>query len=487
LIQREGGTSMEDNKPFIHQFSTHRSDYVYDVNTNEILIINKECAKALNSIQKGEANVQAIDNNSHLSKIKANGYLSSHKFSEIIHPEDELLEFRLNSKLNMVILQVTQQCNLRCSYCPYSGGYYNREHANKKMDFETAKKAIDFYINRCLDREEISVSFYGGEPLLEFELIKKCIDYVEREAEGKKVFFNMTSNATLLTPEIVQYMQKHNIDLMISLDGPQKVHDKNRDFCGGKGTFETVIEKLEMVKNQFPDFFKTITFNCVMDLDNDFGCINEFFTSYDVIKDSNVNFSSLNDDHAKDKRDVNKEDYVAEYNYELFKLFLSKIGRLDENNVSKMVIGYYRNLQTKIFQERHTEGQRDKGHPGGPCVPGAQRLFVDIYGNLYPCERVNESSKAMRIGHIDNGFNMDKARKILNIGKLTEESCKNCWAYRFCSLCASAADDLTELSAERKSERCRGVKAGIDRMMKDYCILKENGDSFESIKLVDYI
>lgn len=478
---------MEENRPFIHQFSTHSSNYVYDVNTNEILKINKECGEILKCIQKGEIGVQAIEHNEVLNKIKAHGYLSNHRLSEIIHPEDELLEFRLNNKLNMVILQVTQQCNLRCSYCPYSGGYYNREHANKKMNFDIAKRAIDFYMNRSTDSDAISVSFYGGEPLLEFELIKKCIDYVESKAEGKKAFFNMTTNATLLTPEIVRYMQQHNIDLMISLDGPEQVHDKNRDFYGGKGTFETVVERLEMVKEQFPEFFSTITFNCVMDLDNDFGCVSEFFTSFDVIKDSHINFSSLNDDHAKDKRNVNKEDYVSKYNYELFKLFLSKIGRFDEKNVSKMVLGYYSNLQTKIFQERRTEGQREKGHPGGPCVPGAQRLFVDIYGNLYPCERVNESSKAMRIGHIDQGFYMDKARKILNIGKLTEESCKNCWAYRFCSLCASAADDLTELSAERKSERCRGVKAGIDRMMKDYCILKENGDSFESIKLVEYI
>lgn len=478
---------MEEKKPFIHEFSTYDNKYVYDVNTNKILKINKDCSDILNSIHKGEVSIEAINDNPILSKLKVQGYLSSHKLSEIIHPEDELLEFRLNSKLNLLILQVTQQCNLRCKYCPYSGGFYNREHANKKMTFETAKKAIDFYMKRCTDNGVISISFYGGEPLLEFDLIKKCIEYAEKEGECNQVFFNMTSNATLLTSEIVAYLEKHNVDLMISLDGPQQVHDKNRDFYGGKGSFETVAKNLDMIRREFPEYFKSITFNCVMDIDNDFGCINEFFTTYDVIKDSNINFSSLNDEYAKDEKIIDGEEYIAEYNYELFKMFLSKIGRLDEKHVSKMVNGYYSNLRSKVFQNRHSEIQVEKGHHGGPCVPGAQRLFVDIYGNFYPCERVNESSKAMKMGNIDEGFYIDNIRKILNIGKLTEEKCKNCWAYRYCYLCASAADNLTELSAERKSLRCKEVRQSIDKMFRDYCILKENGDSFESIELVEYI
>lgn len=476
-----------EKKPFINQFSTYDNDYVYDVNTNQIIKINKKCGEVLRAIQKGELDVQAIDKNPTLSKMKAQGCFSSHKLSEMIHPEDELIEFRLNNKLNLLILQVTQQCNLRCKYCPYSGSFYNREHANKKMNFDTAKKAIDFYINHCIDNEVISISFYGGEPLLELELIKKCIDYAEREAEGKEVLFSMTSNATLITPEVVEYMEKHNIDLMISLDGPKSVHDKNRDFYGGKGTFETVVKNIEMIRSQFPKFFKTITFNCVMDIDNNFGCINEFFTTYDVIKDSVIHFSGLNDEYAKEERKIDGEEYISEYNYEMFKLFLSKIGRLNEKYVSKMVIKHYGNLRSSIFEKRHVEHEADKGHHGGPCVPGAQRLFVDIYGNLLPCERVNESSKVMRIGHIDEGFDLEKVRKLLNIGKLTEESCKNCWAYRYCTICASAADDLTELSAERKMKSCKGVRKGIDNMLREYCILKENGDSFESIKFAEYI
>ena len=478
---------MEKRDPFTYEFSTYENSYVYDVNTNEVLKVDKKASDILKSLHSCENNVQAASGNLVLNKMKSGGYLSSHRISEIVHPENELLEFNLNNKLNLLILQVTQQCNLRCKYCPYSGGYYNREHANRKMKFDVARQAIDFYIKHSIDKDSLSVGFYGGEPLLEIDLIKRCIDYVEQKGEGKAIFFNMTSNATLLTLDIVEYLQNHNVSLMVSLDGPEKVHDKNRDYCGGKGTFETVIRNLDAIRSEFPDYFKTISFNCVMDMENDFGCINNFFTTFDVIKESEIRFSSLNDDYAKDKKEINEEKYMVEYKYEIFKLFLSRIGKLDEKYVSKMVKDYYINLQTKIFEDRHRDIEREKGHPGGPCVPGTQRLFVDIYGNFYPCERVNESSEVMRIGNISDGFYVDKIRDILNIGKVTEKSCKNCWAYRFCYLCAAAADDLKTLSPERKSKRCLEVRNNISRMLKEYCILKENGDSFERIKLSEYI
>ena len=74
--------------------------------------------------------------------------------------------------------------------------------------------------------------------------------------------------------------------------------------------------------------------------------------------------------------------------------------------------------------------------PSGPCIPGQLRLFVNVHEQLFPCERVSERSPAMCIGTLDDGFNLENAQKILNVGKLTEESCKNCWCFRYCTLCA---------------------------------------------------
>lgn len=104
------------------------------------------------------------------------------------HFETSLLESLYENSLNTIILQVTQNCNLRCQYCVYSGSYINRVHNNKRMSVEVAKQAIDFLAKHSMNSKEISIGFYGGEPLLEFSLIQEIVDYAERIFIGKKFF-----------------------------------------------------------------------------------------------------------------------------------------------------------------------------------------------------------------------------------------------------------------------------------------------------------
>lgn len=141
-------------------------------------------------------------------------------------------------------------------------------------------------------------------------------------------------------------------------------------------------------------------------------------------------------------------------------------------------------LKRKTFDERTISKQLpDKTHHGGPCIPGAQRLFVDVGGNFFPCERVSESSETMHIGHVDKGFDYEKVGKLLNLGKLTEENCKNCWAFRFCSICAAFADDMKELSCKKKSSYCKNVRKRQEDYFRDFCILNEFGHKFENDSL----
>lgn len=160
-------------------------------------------------------------------------------------------------------------------------------------------------------------------------------------------------------------------------------------------------------------------------------------------------------------------------------MYLSKLNRVNERNVSKLVLEYYNNLEKSLVKERKLRTQlSDKDHHGGPCIPGAQRLFMDVNGNFYPCERVSENSEPMCIGNIDKGFDYDKIRRLLNIGELTKESCVNCWAFRFCTLCAAYADNLDELSKKKKNSNCNFVRASLDKDLKDYCMLNEFGYRF---------
>jgi uncharacterized protein len=480
---------MKKEKPFIHLFKTPAGHYIYDVNTNAIIKTSKPVYEFLQAGQKNCAGDEALlkSNNDDdfmnlIARMQEKGFLSSKRVQEIAHPEDDTLEYYLANKLKMVILQVTQQCNFRCEYCAYSGNYLNRGHSNLRMSFETAKKGIDFLIDNSRDTERVNVAFYGGEPLLEFELIKKCIHYTNEIAEGKTVEFNLTTNGTLFTKEILDFFEQQDVLITISLDGPQEVHDRNRRFAvSGCGTFEKIIEKLEFFKENYPDYFqRRIIFNTVVDGNSDFGCINQFFTNYDTIKDSITNIVNLSTNYVKSLKE-SSEEYIIETKYELFKLYLSKLNRLDKTYVSKLVMTEYTNLQKQIDQDRvRAKELPEKTHHGGPCVPGAQRLFVDVNGNFFPCERVSENSEVMRIGHVDTGFNIEKVRTLLNVGKITAESCKNCWAFRFCSLCAAMADDTKELSPDKKHSNCITVRNSLEQRFKNYCVLKEFGHDFKN-------
>lgn len=122
-------------------------------------------------------------------------------------------------------------------------------------------------------------------------------------------------------------------------------------------------------------------------------------------------------------------------------------------------------------------------HPGGPCIPGSRRPMIDVDGNIFPCERVSEKSVNMCIGNIYRGFDEEKIRKILNVGKVTEKQCLNCWNFLHCGMCATAADNMYELSGEKRLSFCNSTKLSTLNRMRTICFLKENGYDFgEAIK-----
>ncbi|WES35068.1 Cys-rich peptide radical SAM maturase CcpM [Ruminiclostridium papyrosolvens DSM 2782] len=465
---------------FIHLFKTPGGHYFYDVNKNVILSLSEEQYKILEYYRKSdetdkctsEFNAQAIESIKHLRDL---GFLSEKRPKEMYHPLNDTILSHLNNKVSKITLQITKQCNLRCKYCIYSGDYENRVHSNEKMTLDTARKGIDFYIEHSKDNEKALLAFYGGEPLLEFEFIKNCVEYFEEKAEGKNIYFSLTTNATLLNEEIVEYFQKHSVHLLISLDGSSEIHNRNRVYRDDKGTFEKVLENLEMIKTKFPDFLsKNIAFNAVLDPQNEFSCVNNFFTDFELAKEASVMASQISNLYRKDTVKASKE-YISEIEYEIFKIFLSELGYLDEKYTSKLLSKEYVERKVRYSRLQMRDELPDRIHHGGPCVAGVQRLFVDVDGNFYPCERVSESSPQMKIGNINDGFDVNKIKTLLNIGKLSENKCVDCWALMFCDLCAAAADDIDGLSTEKKVSKCSGVIDTADSMFKDICTLREFG------------
>lgn len=189
----------DKENPFIHLFQTAFGYYLYDVNTNQIIKIKQDTYERLSNQEKG----YKTDTNEEIEILYENGYLKNNKVQNVNHPYTELLPYALENKIHILILQVTQNCNLRCDYCLYSGKYNTRSHQNKRMNFSVAKEAIDFLKEHSKEKRKVYIAFYGGEPLLEFELIKKCVTYAENIMKDSGTYLYMLSQSISIDSMIV--------------------------------------------------------------------------------------------------------------------------------------------------------------------------------------------------------------------------------------------------------------------------------------------
>jgi uncharacterized protein len=473
---------MINEKPFIHPIQTPYGSYIFDVNTNSIIKVKDEVFKAI--IDGRAKAVEEHDSKDEIStairNLKEEGFLSNKRPKEIRHPEDRFLEYTLAHMVKKMTLQVTQKCNFRCSYCVYSekDNDKQRSHSLKSMSFETAKKSIDFLLDHSRDLDEVNIGFYGGEPLLEFDLIKKCVEYAEDLFEGKELSFTITTNGSLLTDRIIDFLIEHDFHTMISLDGPKEIQDKNRRFAANDcGTFDVIEKNLLKIRERYPDYFKKLAFSVVIDPNNDFDCMNNLFTNYDLFK-KNIIMSTVIDDAYSNKKVYLEEDFINKRDYEIFKAYLNYFNIVDDDKVSPIAIQEVN--QVKLFKDKLSNGAviTEVMSHGGPCVPGAQRLFINAEGNFYPCERVSELSEVMCVGNVQSGFDIAKARNLLNVAKLTGDSCKNCWAITHCLMCAKQADNNVELSAEMKKSGCGNVRNNVEHLMRSYLMVSEIQELF---------
>lgn len=235
------------NKIIIKTFKTRRNNYVYDRFTNSVFLVDNDDFIKLKALEQGKDSEEISEV---ISKYQGFGLLGENNVKKIEHPATNLIEHMLENRMEHLILQVTQRCNLRCSYCAYSGIYDStqRVHSNKDMDFETARQAIDFFLKHSRERNQIHIAFYGGEPLLRFDLIKQCVDYALKNCEGKEITFGMTTNGTMLKGEIADYLSEFGFQIDISLDGNKEEHDSNRVFANGEGSFGIIIDNVKQLK-----------------------------------------------------------------------------------------------------------------------------------------------------------------------------------------------------------------------------------------------
>lgn len=449
----------------LHLFTHHNKYYAYDTNKNKILSVSKGVFSELQKLKK--SGINDYISNDEVNEFKEavlqliyKGYFTSNYIKRIEFPFIDYASDILSNNILKVILQVTRDCNFDCRYCSFAGnGTYNRTHEKRKMDFSVGKSAIDFLSERCGDANLVYITFYGGEPFLEFDLIKSCVNYSLDKIKTKDILFNATINASILNDEIICFLENLPFDLLISLDGPEDIHNYNRRFRKtGQGTFSTVMKNIDnLMKNHKKYFDEHVTFNSVILNRNKLYEVEEFF---------DVKLHIPKTKYKIQYADLTGVDYIGFDN--------SSFEDIDERNVADLDDINDYNGFCKII-EQNSYFPTVWCHKG-PCFTGVQRLFVTCEGNFYPCEKANVKSDILKIGDLKTGFDLAKIKSLLNVCKLSESDCYSCWARRFCDICALKCIDYekNEISYEVKINECDNVRSKATNYMKKYCERKDS-------------
>ncbi len=476
---------MAVEKPFIHVVRTPLCNYIYDVNTNMFVEVDEGTYQYLRKIEQQERVLtedvdECIGQNFQI--LREQGFLSSKRPKKIRHSQSGLEFYHLNENIAQMALQVTQQCNFRCAYCAYCASDFDfqRDHSAKRMSVETALSAVDFFAKRCANQDQPTIGFYGGEPLLEFPLIQRVTEYAEEKLYAKDLKFTVTTNASLLTPDMARFMSKHNFIVTVSLDGTPETHDRSRRFASnGRGSFSVIRHNLENLKEQGIEL--EILFNTVIDPRYPCDSLHELFSQDKFFGGAQI-MSTLIDDKFSVEKTVPGEIFMRQDSCHAFKSYLSYRGVYDREKVSHVAYKILADIfQTFRIQMKPAVMLPDAAAPGGPCIPGQKRLFVSVDGNLYPCERVSETSLAMQIGNLKDGFDFKKVDKLLNIAQGTAEDCKDCWAFRHCTLCGRQSDNCGELSVDLRRSQCENVRAQVEDLFRDYLWMREFGISEDTL------
>lgn len=312
--------------------------------------------------------------------------------------------------ISSITLMVVQDCNLRCKYCYGGDGQYSEKGF---MSLDIAKESVDFLMKNS-SREKVSIVFFGGEPLVNFTLIKEVVAYSKELGKeyGKDVRFSMTTNATLVNEEIASFLKENKFTITISIDGDEETHNINRYYANKRGSYKDVLKGIEILKKSEVSIIArgtispeninmTKSVDHLIDLDFKTLFLSEALNLFDKEED----FENLNK-HYEEMVDQYRE-YLKNGEYD----------RLYKNKTVK-----------KILDRLGSIGIRNKF-----CGAMINTITIDKDGYIYPCHRF-VANKEYKIGNIRSGIIEDRYEEFVQRDlKLTSrEKCFSCWAYKIC-------------------------------------------------------
>lgn len=408
----------------VHKFKQGNDYYFIDTNSGAVHlvdklaydILNEDYIESLDSVLNRLAGIytkeEIEETYKEILELKEEGLLYTEDIYEDIAKNDKSESF-----IKALCLNIAHDCNLRCKYCFADEGEY--KGARELMSPEVGKRAIDFVIKHSGPRKNIEVDLFGGEPLMVFDTIKEIVEYAKsiEKKYNKNIRFTMTTNATLLTDEIMEYLDKNMGNIVLSIDGRKEVNDKVRVRIDGTGSYDTILPKIKKMvdmRDKNKQYYARGTFTRLN---------TDFFE--DIMHMANMGFKEISiepvvlpEDHPLSLREEDLPKIFEQYD----KLYEEMLKRHKEGNEFKF---YHFNIDLQ----------------GGPCVykrisgcgAGHEYVAITPSGDIYPCHQF-VGNKKFKIGNIfDEEYDETMGREFKKANVYNKPTCKNCWAKFYCS------------------------------------------------------
>ena len=419
----------------IHRFSMKGINILMDINSGSVHVVDdvtyalsavvapgmtEECPEdIIRSLSDTYTKEQLTDAYHELYELEQSGYLFA---------DDDYINIAAaiptGAPIKALCLHVSHDCNLRCKYCFASTGDFGTGR-RMTMDFDVAKKAIDFVVERSGARRNIEIDFFGGEPLMAFDTVKKTVDYARSlEAEKNKKFrFTITTNGILLNDDAIDYINENMDNCVLSLDGRREVNDDMRPTINGKGSYDIIMPKFKKLVAQRgdKDYYVRGTFTG-KNLD---------FTN-DVLAIADEGFEQLSVEPVTSPEGTG---------YDISEKDLPRIGEEYEKLCDVI---QKRRKEGKWFNFFHFMVDLQQG----PCVikrlrgcgAGYEYVAVTPDGDIYPCHQFVGQEEFKQGSVLDGSFDMNISEHFSRLNVCTRPKCADCWAKFYCSGGCAAAN-----------------------------------------------
>ena len=338
---------------------------------------------------------------------------------QILFSEDDYekyADYSVASPVKAMCLNIAHDCNLRCKYCFASTGDFGK--GRKIMTFETGKKAIDFLLEKSLDRKNLELDFFGGEPLMNFDVVKQIVEYARsREAEyGKKFRFTITTNGVLLDDDKIDFINREMSNVVLSIDGRKEVNDYMRKRVDGSGCYDKIMPAFKKLveKRGDKEYYVRGTFTKNnLDFSND--VFDLYNNGFDQISVEPV-VCEASADYA-----ITEKELPA-----IFKEYERLAERILENEKKGKKFNFFHFMLD--LDQGPCAIKRLRG-----CGCGNDYVAITPDGDIYPCHQF-VGIEEFKMGNIDEGTFDTKMKSYFSKTHVyTKPECKKCWAKFYCS------------------------------------------------------